>query len=74
MTTAKKSVKIFILQGEHDKGGYDKGYYRSLLFESKIQEIKPETVCLKDEIGQTLIKHSALSSDLKKTYYSFCIF
>ena len=27
MTTAKKNVKNFILQGEHDKGEYDKGYY-----------------------------------------------
>ena len=28
MTTAKKNFKIFILQGEHDKGGeYGKGYY-----------------------------------------------
>ena len=27
MTTAKKNVKKFILQGEHDKGEYGKGYY-----------------------------------------------
>ena len=26
MTTAKKNVKNFILQGEHDKGEYGKGY------------------------------------------------
>ena len=27
MTKVKKNVKIFILQGEHDKGEYEKGYY-----------------------------------------------
>ena len=26
-TTAKKNFKNFILQGEHDKGEYGKGYY-----------------------------------------------
>ena len=31
MTTTKKFVKNFILQGEHEKGEYGKGYYGNLL-------------------------------------------
>ena len=27
MTTAKKNVRNFILQGEYNKGEYGKGYY-----------------------------------------------
>ena len=30
MTTAKENVKFFILQGEHDKEEYGKGYYGNI--------------------------------------------
>ena len=36
MTTAKKNVNNFILQGEHDKGEYGKGYYGNLFHQTYI--------------------------------------
>ena len=32
MTTAKKNIKKIYFTGEHDKGGYGKGYYCIYIF------------------------------------------